>query len=102
MLYYNGIEDLGFVGRPKKYYASCLEVFMYKPTTFVWQPSAASLFKITVLSSALAALGITTGCSSTPQSAKTSKTKQVSGAGYLDASSLDSLETYFQQQICVL
>jgi MLTD_N. len=65
---------------------------MYKPTTFVWQPSAASLFKITVLSSALAALGITTGCSSTPQSAKTSKTKQVSGAGYLDASSLDSLE----------
>ena len=77
---------------PKKYYASCLEVFMYKPTTFVWQPSAASLFKITVLSSALAALGITTGCSSTPQSAKTSKSKQVSGAGYLDASSLDSLE----------
>ncbi|WP_151821584.1 lytic transglycosylase [Acinetobacter oleivorans] len=65
---------------------------MYKPTTFVWQPSAASLFKITVLSSALAALGITTGCSSTPQSAKTSKSKQVSGAGYLDASSLDSLE----------
>ncbi|MGR2826454.1 LysM peptidoglycan-binding domain-containing protein [Acinetobacter sp. 1124_18A] len=65
---------------------------MYKPTTFVWQPSAASLFKITVLSSALAALGITTGCSSTPQTAKTSKSKQVSGAGYLDASSLDSLE----------
>ncbi|WP_144733396.1 lytic transglycosylase [Acinetobacter oleivorans] len=65
---------------------------MYKPTTFVWQPSAASLFKITVLSSALAALGITTGCSSTPQSAKTSKSKQISGAGYLDASSLDSLE----------
>ena len=65
---------------------------MYKPTTSVWQPSAASLFKITVLSSALAALGITTGCSSTPQSTKTSKSKQVSGAGYLDASSLDSLE----------
>lgn len=82
----------GLWADPKKYYASCLEVFMYKPTTFVWQPSAASLFKITVLSSALAALGITTGCSSTPQSAKTSKTKQVSGAGYLDASSLDSLE----------
>ena len=40
---------------------------------FVWQPSAASLFKITVLSSALAALGITTGCSSTPQSAKPRK-----------------------------
>ena len=70
MLYYNGIEDLGFVGRPQKILRELFGSFMYKPTTFVWQPSAASLFKITVLSSALAALGITTGCSSTPQSAK--------------------------------
>ena len=72
MLYYNGIEDLGFVGRPE-ILRELFGSFMYKPTTFVWQPSAASLFKITVLSSALAALGITTGCSSTPQSAKPRK-----------------------------
>ena len=65
---------------------------MYKPTNMVWQFPAASLFKITILASALAALGLTTGCSSTPQTAKTNTTKQVGGSGYLDASSLDSLE----------
>ena len=64
---------------------------MYKPTNMVWQFPAASLFKITILASALAALGMTTGCSSTPQSAKTKTSKQL-GSGYLDASSLDSLE----------
>ncbi|WP_130803070.1 lytic transglycosylase [Acinetobacter ihumii] len=64
---------------------------MYKPTNMVWQFPAASLFKITILASALAALGMTTGCSSTPQSAKTTTSKQL-GSGYLDASSLDSLE----------
>ncbi|QHH96201.1 LysM peptidoglycan-binding domain-containing protein [Acinetobacter dispersus] len=64
---------------------------MYKSSTLVSQTSATSLFKITVLTSALVALGITTGCSSTPQSSKTSSSKQV-GSGYLDASSLDSLE----------
>ena len=64
---------------------------MYKSSTLVWQTSATSLFKITVLTSALAALGITTGCSSTPQTSKVSSSKQV-GSGFLDASSLDSLE----------
>ncbi|ENW78096.1 hypothetical protein F909_03779 [Acinetobacter sp. ANC 3929] len=64
---------------------------MYKSSTLVSQTSATSLFKITVLTSALVALGITTGCSSTPQSSKTSSSKHV-GSGYLDASSLDSLE----------
>ena len=64
---------------------------MYKSNTLVLQTSATSLFKITVLTSALTALGITTGCSSTPQSNKVSSSKQV-GSGYLDASSLDSLE----------
>lgn len=63
---------------------------MYKSNTLVLQTSATSLFKITVLTSALTALG-TTGCSSTPQSNKVSSSKQV-GSGYLDASSLDSLE----------
>lgn len=64
---------------------------MYKSNTLVLQTSATSLFKITVLTSALTALGITTGCSSTPQTNKVSSSKQVS-SGYLDASSLDSLE----------
>ena len=64
---------------------------MYKSNTLVLQTSATSLFKITVLASALTALGITTGCSSTPQTNKVSSSKQV-GSGYLDASSLDSLE----------
>ncbi|WP_433847146.1 LysM peptidoglycan-binding domain-containing protein [Acinetobacter proteolyticus] len=64
---------------------------MYKSSTLVSQTSATSLFKITVLTSALVALGITTGCSSTPQSSKASSSKQA-GSGYLDASSLDSLE----------
>ncbi|WHP06900.1 LysM peptidoglycan-binding domain-containing protein [Acinetobacter corruptisaponis] len=64
---------------------------MYKSSTLVWQTSATSLFKITVLTSALAALGITAGCSSTPQTSKVSSSKQV-GSGFLDASSLDSLE----------
>jgi len=71
--------------------ASCLEFFMYKPTTAVWQPSASILFKITLLGSAIAALGMTTGCSSTPANSKTIKSNQV-GSGLLDASSLDSLE----------
>ena len=64
---------------------------MYKSSTLVWQTSATSLFKITVLTSALAALGMTTGCSSTPQTSKVSSSKQV-GSGLLDANSLDSLE----------
>lgn len=62
---------------------------MYKPTTPMWQPTAALLFKISVLTSTLAILGITTGCTSTPQASKISTSKQT---GYLDASSLDSLE----------
>ena len=64
---------------------------MNKSTILTWQTSATSLFKITVLTSALTALGITTGCSSTPQSTKVSPSKPL-GSGYLDASSLDSLE----------
>jgi len=50
-----------------------------------------ALFKITVLGSALAALGISTGCTSTQSASKASTSSQV-GSGYLDASSLDSLE----------
>lgn len=64
---------------------------MYKPTTRMWQPMVPALFKITVLGSALAALGISTGCTSTQSASKASTSSQV-GSGYLDASSLDSLE----------
>ncbi|WOE31783.1 MULTISPECIES: LysM peptidoglycan-binding domain-containing protein [unclassified Acinetobacter] len=66
---------------------------MYKSTTTMWQPKLPSLFKITVLGSALLAMGVITGCSSTPSASKTTKSKQLnSGSGYLDADSLNSLE----------
>ena len=64
----------------------CSEICMYKPTTAVWQSSAASLFKITFLASALAALGLTTGCSSTPSK------PTAQSSGLLDAGSFDSME----------
>ncbi len=65
----------------------CSEFCMYKPTTAVWQSSAASLFKITFLASALAALGLTTGCSSSQSVKPTNKS-----SGLLDAGSFDSME----------
>lgn len=65
--------------------------YMYKSTTLVGQAAATSLFKVTVLTSALVTLGITTGCSSTPSTHKVSSSKQLN-SGYLDASSLNSLE----------
>ena len=64
---------------------------MYKPTTIWCQPNFPSLFKITVLGSALAALGLT-GCSSSSSATDASKSKMVGSSGYLDANSLDSLE----------
>ena len=73
-----------------KLYTRCSESSMYKTTTTLWQPTASRFFKLTILTSALTALGLT-GCTSTPSKPK-SGTSQVSGSGYLDASSLDSLE----------
>ena len=67
----------------------CSESCMSKPTTAVWQPSASNVFKFSLLTSALAALGLTTGCSSTPSTGKVQTSKQM---GLLDANSLDSLE----------
>lgn len=64
---------------------------MYKPTTRMWQPTLPSFLKITVLGSALAALGLMTGCSSTQGASKPLTSSQV-GSGYLDASTLDGLE----------
>lgn len=63
---------------------------MYKSAAIFGQPMLPTLFKITVLGSALATLGLA-GCSSTQSATQTSKSKQV-GSSYLDANSLDSLE----------
>ncbi|OTG75370.1 lytic transglycosylase [Acinetobacter sp. ANC 4169] len=64
---------------------------MYKPTAILWQPTLPNFLKITVLGSALAALGLT-GCSSSQSATHGSKSKMVGSSGYLDANSLDSLE----------
>ena len=62
---------------------------MFKPTTMVWQPTASVFFKLSLLTSAFAALGLTAGCSSTPSTSKVQTSKTT---GMLDANSLDSLE----------
>ena len=62
---------------------------MSKPTTIVWQPTTSVLFKLSFMTSALAAIGLMTGCSSSQTVTKPQTTKQ---SGMLDASSLDSLE----------
>ncbi len=62
---------------------------MFKPTTMVWQPTASVFFKLSVLTSAFVALGLTAGCSSTPTTSKVQTSKTT---GMLDANSLDSLE----------
>lgn len=64
---------------------------MFKTTTTLWQLSAPQFFKISFLSSTVAAIILSTGCSSTTTTKQPSKSKQV-GADYLDADSLDSLE----------
>jgi LysM repeat protein len=74
-----------------KFYTSCLDFFMYKPTAILCQPTLPNFLKITVLGSALAALGLT-GCSSSQSVTHGSKSKMVGSSGYLDADSLDSLE----------
>ncbi|MCF9046268.1 lytic transglycosylase [Acinetobacter nectaris] len=68
---------------------------MFRPTTVLWQISAPQLFKVSLLGSTVAALILSTGCSSTPTRTQTTiHPKQVSSnpSDYLDASSLDSLE----------
>ncbi len=49
---------------------------MYKSAAIFGQPMLPTLFKITVLGSALATLGLA-GCSSTQSATQTSKSKQV-------------------------
>lgn len=62
---------------------------MFKPTTIVWQSSASLFFKLSVITSAIAVIGLTTGCSSTASTNKPQTSKQL---GLLDANSLDSLQ----------
>lgn len=62
---------------------------MYKPSTAVWKPSASIIFKLSIITSALAALGLTTGCSTTPTAGGMTSAQQ---SGMLDANSLNSLE----------
>ncbi|WP_111892922.1 LysM peptidoglycan-binding domain-containing protein [Acinetobacter sp. MB5] len=64
---------------------------MFKPTTALWQLSAPQIFKISFLSSTVAAIALTTGCSSATTTQMPNKSKQV-GSDYLDADSLDSLQ----------
>ncbi|MEB3753739.1 LysM peptidoglycan-binding domain-containing protein [Acinetobacter sp. MD2(2019)] len=65
---------------------------MLKPTTGLWQLSVPQFFKLSFLSSTIAALAFTTGCSSTTSTTNPTKSKQVGSGDYLDASSLDSLQ----------
>jgi LysM repeat protein/soluble lytic murein transglycosylase-like protein len=60
---------------------------MHSPS--VWQPSLPTMFKITVLGSALATLGLT-GCASTQKTSSAKATQN--NTAYLDATSLDGLE----------
>lgn len=60
---------------------------MSKPNSTMWKNSTSAFFKLSILTSALAAIGLT-GCTSTPSSNTTTSKP----SGMLDASSLDSLE----------
>lgn len=61
---------------------------MSKPSSTAWKTTTSTIFKLSILTSTLAALGLT-GCAST-QSSSTATSTQPSAM--LDASSLDSLE----------
>lgn len=67
---------------------------MYKSTAHVWQSLETHMFKLTVLGSMCAALGIS-GCSSTPSTGSSpakQTAKQVSGATQYDIDRLDSIK----------
>ncbi|AOA58887.1 lytic transglycosylase [Acinetobacter larvae] len=61
---------------------------MYKPSSVVSQPTAHIIFKLSILASALTAVMLSTGCSTTP----TTTTVSQQPSGLLDANSLNSLE----------
>ena len=74
-----------------KFYTSCLDLFMYKPTKNWCQPSLPALFKMTILGSAVIAFGLT-GCSSTSSATQASKSKMVGSSELMGADSLDGME----------
>ncbi|WP_353174226.1 LysM peptidoglycan-binding domain-containing protein [Acinetobacter rudis] len=61
---------------------------MSKPSSTAWKTTTSTIFKLSILTSALAAFGLT-GCASTQSSSTSIRTQP---SGMLDASSLDSLE----------
>ncbi|MDQ8934395.1 LysM peptidoglycan-binding domain-containing protein [Acinetobacter rudis] len=61
---------------------------MSKPSSTAWKTTTSTIFKLSILTSALAALGLT-GCASTQSSSTVARTQP---SGMLDANSLDSLE----------
>lgn len=65
---------------------------MFKPNTLVWQTVVHKTFKFSILTTALASLGVLTACTSTPQKSTPAKTSTVAKAALLDADSFDSLE----------
>ncbi|MFU8926065.1 LysM peptidoglycan-binding domain-containing protein [Acinetobacter puyangensis] len=65
---------------------------MLKPTALAWQNAVNQSFKLSILTAAIASIGILSGCTSTPQNGHVSKTKSVSKGDLLDADSFDALE----------
>jgi len=64
---------------------------MYKPSKNWYESTLPALFKITVLGSALATLGLV-GCASSTTATSAHKSKTAGSSGFLDANSLDGLE----------
>ncbi|RKG47775.1 LysM peptidoglycan-binding domain-containing protein [Acinetobacter cumulans] len=64
---------------------------MYKPSKNWYELTLPALFKITVLGSALATLGLV-GCASSTTATSAHKSKVAGSSGFLDANSLDGLE----------
>ncbi len=65
---------------------------MLNPATMAWQNVVNQGFKFSILMTALASIGIFSGCSSTPQKKAVSSSKVSAKNDLLDADSLDSLE----------
>ncbi len=65
---------------------------MLNPVTMAWQNVVNQTFKLSILMTAIASIGVFSGCSSTPQKKSVSGQKVVAKNDLLDADSLDSLE----------
>ena len=65
---------------------------MLNPATMAWQNVVNQGFKLSILMTALASIGVFSGCSSTPQKKAVTGSKVATKNDLLDADSLDSLE----------